>query len=60
MRTQLMIMVIVGAVFLVAVAIVVGLVVWLGWLGGLVAALVMFGVLVGLYVWVMKPWHSMK
>jgi hypothetical protein len=57
MRTQLMIMMIVGAVFLVAIAIVVGLVVWLGWLGGLVAALVTFGVLVGLYVWVIKPWH---
>ena len=57
MRTQMMIMMIVGVVFLVAVAIIASLVWWLGWLGGIAAALVIFGVLLGLYVRVIKPWH---
>ena len=57
MRTQMMIMMIVGVVFVIAVAIVAGLVWWLGWLGGIAAALVIFGVLLGLYPWVVKPWH---
>ena len=57
MRTQLMIMMIVGVVSLAAVAIVAGLVWRLGWLSGIAAALVIFGVLLGLYLWVIKPWH---
>ena len=57
MRTQMMIMMIVGVVFLIAVAIVAGLVWWLGWLGGIAVALVIFGGLLSLYLWVVKPWH---
>jgi hypothetical protein len=57
MRTQMMIMAIVGVVFLGAVAVVTGLVWWLGWLGGLGAALGAVAVVAGLYVRVIKPWH---
>ena len=57
MRTQLMIMLIVSAVFLVAVGGLVGLVVWLGWLGGLAVGLGVLLLLAALYVWVVKPWH---
>jgi hypothetical protein len=56
-RTQMMIMAIVGMAVLTAVTIVVGLVWWLGWLGGLSSALAAAAVLVGLYVWAIKPWH---
>ncbi len=57
MRTQLMIMAIVGVIFVAAVAIVVGLVWWLGWMSGLALSLGIFGLLAVLYVWVVKPWH---
>jgi hypothetical protein len=57
MRTQLMIMLIVSAVFLVVVGGLVGLVVWLGWLAGLAVGLGVLLLLVGVYVWVVKPWH---
>ena len=57
MRTQLMIMLIVSAVFLVAVGVFVGLVLWLGWLGGLATGLGILVVVVAVYVWVVKPWH---
>ncbi len=52
-----MIMVIVGAVFVAGIAIIAGLVSWLGWLGGLAESLVIFALLSGMYVWVIKPWH---
>jgi hypothetical protein len=52
-----MIMAIVGAIFLFAIAVVVGLVWWLGWLRGLAVALGIFLAIAGLYVWVIKPWH---
>lgn len=57
MRTQLMIMAIVGVIFVAAVAIVVGLVWWLGWMGGLALSLGIFGLLAVLYFWIVKPWH---
>jgi hypothetical protein len=57
MRTQLMIMLIVSAVFLFAVAWFVGLVLWLGWLGGVAVGLGIVVVVVAAYVWVVKPWH---
>ncbi|MCP3997395.1 MAG: hypothetical protein GY722_20410 [bacterium] len=57
MRTQLMIMLIVSAVFLVAVAVLVGLILWLGWLTGAGVALGILVVVIGLYRWVIKPWH---
>ena len=57
MRTQLMIMAIVGTIFLLAIAVVVGLVWWLGWLGGLAVTLGIFLAFAGVYVWVVKPWH---
>ncbi len=52
-----MIMSIVSAVFLVAIAVLVGLVWRLGWLGGMGVGLGLAGVVVALYVWVIKPWH---
>ena len=52
-----MIMLIVSAVFLVAVGVFVGLVLWLGWLGGLATGLGILVVVVAVYVWVVKPWH---
>ena len=57
MRTQLMIMAIVGAILLAAIVIFGGLIWWLGWLGGVAVALAIFLVVVGLYIWVIKPWH---
>ena len=57
MRTQLMIMLIVAAVFLAAVAGLVGLVVWLGWLGGLALGLGVLILVAAIYVWLVKPWH---
>ena len=57
MKTQMMIMLIVSAVFLVAVGVLVGLVLWLGWLGGLATGLGILVVVVAVYVWVAKPWH---
>jgi hypothetical protein len=56
-RTQMMIIAIVGMAVLTAVTIVVGLVWWLGWLSGLSLALAAAAVLFGLYVWAIKPWH---
>ena len=53
----MMIMLIVGGILLLAVAIVVGLVVWLGWFGGVAAAHGLAAVLAALYMWVIKPWH---
>ena len=35
MRTQMMIMLIVGSIFLASLAVLAGLIVWLGWLAGL-------------------------
>jgi hypothetical protein len=52
-----MIMALVGMVLLAAVGVLVGLVWWLGWLGGIVVGLGLLLVLVGLYFWVIKPWH---
>ncbi|MCP4306601.1 MAG: hypothetical protein GY788_17370 [bacterium] len=57
MRTQMMIMVIVGTVFLAAIAVLVGLVLWLGWLSGAGVALGILVAVIGLYRWVIKPWH---
>jgi hypothetical protein len=56
-RTQLMIMLIVSAVFLFVFAWFVGLVLWLGWLGGLAVGLGIVVVVVTAYLWVVKPWH---
>jgi hypothetical protein len=52
-----MIMLIVIAVAIVCFTVVAGLVVWLGWIGGLAVAGVLVAAVVGLYVWVVKPWH---
>ena len=57
MRTQMMIMAIVGTIFLAAIAAVVGLISWLGWLVGIGVALAALVVVVGLYLWAIKPWH---
>lgn len=57
MRTQLMIMLIVSAVFLVVVGCLAGLVVWLGWQAGLAVGFGVLLLLVGVYVWIVKPWH---
>ena len=57
MRTQMMIMAIVGTILLAAIAILVGLILWLGWLGGIATALGALAVLMTLYFRVIKPWH---
>lgn len=57
MRTQLMIALTVITVLLGAVAVLVGLVWWLGWLGGGAVWLALLAVIVGLYLSVIKPWH---
>ena len=57
MRTQVMIMAIVGTILLAAVAVLVGLVWWLGWLAGAGSWLGAVVVLFALYLWVVKPWH---
>jgi hypothetical protein len=57
MRTQLMIMLIVSTIVLLAVAVLAGLVVWLGWLSGAGVAVAALVVLVVLYLRVVKPWH---
>jgi hypothetical protein len=56
-RTQVMIMAIVGTILLAAVAVLVGLVWWLGWLAGAGSWLGAVVVQFGLYLWVVKPWH---
>jgi len=56
-RTQMMIMAIVGTLFLAAIAVVVGLVLWLGWLIGVGVAIVALVVVIMLYLWAIKPWH---
>jgi hypothetical protein len=53
----MMIMVIVGTIFAAAVAVLVGLVMWLGWLTGSGVALGILVAAIGLYLWVIKPWH---
>jgi hypothetical protein len=53
----MMIGLIVGAIFLVAVAVLIGLIVWLGWLGGILLGLGMLAVLVAIYFVIIKPWH---
>jgi len=56
-RTQMMIMAIVGTVFVAGIGVLVALVLWLGWLaGGGVAAGILVAV-ISLYLWVVKPWH---
>jgi len=55
-RTQLMIMLIVSAVFLSAVAWFVGLVLWLGWSGGVAVGLGIVVAVVVAYLWVVT-WH---
>ena len=57
MKTQMMIMLIVVGVLLLGIAVLSGLIAWLGWLGGLVTFAVAAGVVLGLYLWVIKPWH---
>ncbi len=57
MRTQMMIMVVVGTILLAAVAILIGLIVWFGWLGGILVALGALVVLLALYFRFIKPWH---
>ena len=57
MRTQMMIMLIVLAAMSLAVAIVAGLIWWLGWVTGLLVTGLLLGVLLALYRWILKPWH---
>jgi hypothetical protein len=52
-----MIMLIVSAVFLSAVALFIGLVLWQGVLGGVAVGLGIVVVGVAVYLWVVKPWH---
>lgn len=57
MRTQLMIILIVVAVLLVAAGGLAGLVLWLGWPGGLAFGLGALLLIAPFYVSVVKPWH---
>ncbi len=57
MRTQLMIMLIVSAVFLAGLAGLATLVVWLGWPGGLSVGLGILLLVAVTYLFVIKPWH---
>jgi hypothetical protein len=57
MRTQMMIGLIVATIFLGAVAVLAGLIVWLGWAVGLLVALGALALLVAGYFAVIKPWH---
>lgn len=57
MRTQMMIVLIVTTVMAMAIGVVIVLVWWLGWTGGLAVALGLLATVVALYVWVLKPWH---
>jgi hypothetical protein len=57
MRTQLMIMLIVTAVLAMAIGVLIVLVWWLGWVGGLAVALGLLAAVIALYLWVLKPWH---
>jgi len=53
----MMIMAIVGAIILTSIAILAGLIWWLGWLGGVVVGFGALAVIVAGYVWIIKPWH---
>lgn len=57
MRTQMMIMAIVGTIFLAGIAVSAVLILWLGWLVGAGIALVALMVVISLYLFVIKPWH---
>lgn len=57
MRTQMMIMMIVGLIVLGSLAVLVGLILWLGWLSGIGVGLGILVAVVALYLLVVKPWH---
>ena len=57
MRTQMMIMLIVGAIVLGCIAALVALIWWLGWLGGLLTAALLATAVAVAYRWLVKPWH---
>ncbi len=52
-----MISLIVSTIFLAGVALLVGLVTWLGWPVGLSVAFGVAAVVIASYAWVIKPWH---
>lgn len=58
MHTQRTIMIIVGAVTLVALAAAAVVIWWLGWVWGTVAIVGVGLVMAGSYGWVVKPWHT--
>ncbi len=57
MRTQLMIMLIVGTIALAAIGVLIGLILWMGWLGGLATGLALAAGTLVLYISVIRPWH---
>ncbi len=57
MHTQKMIAAIVVTILLAAIAVAVGLVVWLGWMAGLVVSVAAMALLIAGYLWLIKPWH---
>ena len=57
MRTMRTIALIVLGCILASIAVLIGLIVWLGAIAGIVAALAIAGVVIGTYVWVIGPWQ---
>ena len=57
MRTMRTIALIVLGCILASIAVLIGLIVWLGAVAGIVAALAIAGVVIGTYVWVIGPWQ---
>lgn len=53
----MMIMLIVATILLTFLAMLAGLIVWMGWLAGLGVGLGILAVAIGLYLLVVKPWH---
>lgn len=58
MHTQRTIVLIVGAVLIVALGAAGGLIWWLGWVVGTLVALLTGAALMALYVFVIRPWHT--